>query len=66
MMHKDSSMIAVSGIDLSKILGENQIWMKNVVKTDKCMGVSQLLGDACQGCHQSLRLWSLFTISIYL
>jgi len=36
-------MTVTSGVDLSKILvGQNL--RGNVVKTDKCMGVSQLLG----------------------
>src|SRR6218665_2316876 len=41
----------VTGIDLSKILeGQTQIWGGNVVKTDKHMAISQILG----GCAHKL------------
>jgi len=37
--------VRITDIDLSKILeGKTQILVENVVKTDKCMGVSQILG----------------------
>jgi len=41
-----------TGIDLSKILGgQTKIFgMQKVVKSDKCMGVFQLLGGTCPGC----------------
>src|SRR6218665_3680708 len=35
---------------------ENQSIGEKVVKSDKCMDVSQLLGGTCPGCPQSLRL----------
>ena len=33
---------------------------EKVVKIDKCMGDSQLLGDTCPGCPLSLRLLGFF------
>ena len=40
-----------TGIDLSKILGgQTKILGEKVVKSDKCMGDSQLLGGTCPGC----------------
>jgi len=38
------------GVDLSQILRAIPNLGENVVKTDKCMGVSQLLGGARPGC----------------
>ena len=47
-----------TGVDLSTILGANQnIGGQKVVKSDKCMGISQLLGDTCPGCPLNLHLW---------
>jgi|SRR6218665_555788 len=43
-------MPSCTGIDLSKILGENQNIGEKVVITDECMGVFQLLGDTHPGC----------------
>ena len=42
----------VTGVDLSKILGGQTkiLGGQKVVKSDKCMGVSQLLGGMCPGC----------------
>src|SRR6218665_3971464 len=41
-----------TGIDLSKILGGQTkiLGGKKVVKSDKCMGDSQLMGGTCPGC----------------
>jgi len=42
-----------SGVDLSKIFGghwANQSIGGKVVKSDKCMGISKLLGGTCPGC----------------
>jgi len=44
-------MILSIGVDLSKILGgQTKILGEKVVKSDKCMGVSQLLGGTCPVC----------------
>ena len=38
-------MYVITGIDFSKIFGgQNKILGRKMVKSDKCMGVSQLLG----------------------
>ena len=41
-----------TGVDLSKILGGQTkiLGGEKVVNSDKCMGVSQLLGGTCPGC----------------
>jgi len=41
-----------TGVDLSKIFGGQSkiLGRQKVVKSDKCMGVSQLLGGTCPGC----------------
>ena len=41
-----------TGVDLSKILGGQTKILEGlkVVKSDKCIGVSQLLGGTCLGC----------------
>ena len=45
--------VVSTGVDLSKILGGNQnIGGQKVVKSDKFMGISQLLGGTCPGCPQ--------------
>ena len=64
--HKKRSMIVVvsninTGVDLSKILGgQTKIsgaHIAKVVKSDKCIGVSQLLGGAlARAAHPSLHL----------
>src|SRR6218665_956680 len=42
-----------TGIDLSKILvGKPKYWGQKVVKSDKCMGVSQLLGARARAAPQ--------------
>jgi len=53
-------MVMISGIDLSKNwVGKPKYWGKKVVKSDECMGVSQLLGAHVPRLPpQSLRLWS--------
>ena len=38
---------------------------QKVVKSDKCMGVSQLLGGTCPGCPLSLRLWCCRDFAMY-
>ena len=57
-------MFCVTGVKLSKILsGQTKILGgKKVVKSDKCIGVSQLLGGTCPGCPQSLRLYFVYII----
>ena len=47
-----------TGVDLSKILGGQTkiLWGQKVVKSDKCMGVSQLLGARARAAPLSLRL----------
>jgi len=47
---------AVTGIDLPKVLGQTEILGENVIKADKCMGVSQLLGVCARAAPQSLCL----------
>jgi len=40
----------ITGVDLTKILGEETKTLgEKVVKSDKCMGVSQLLWGTCPG-----------------
>jgi len=58
MKHSKHPMTSSTGIDLSKILdGQTKILGgQKVVKSDKCIGVSQLLGGTCPGCPQSLHL----------
>ena len=48
-----------TGVDLSKILRGHwaNIRGEKVVKSDKCMGDSQLFEGTCPGCPLSLRLW---------
>ena len=47
---KVSQITAVyTGVDLSKIFGGKTRILGKVGKGDKCMGVSQLLGDTCPG-----------------
>ena len=41
-----------TGVDLSKILGGQRNWGQKVVKSDKCMSISQLLGGTWPGCPQ--------------
>lgn len=43
-------------IFVQNIGGQTQIFVKNVVKTDKCMAFLDLFGGARPGCPQSLRL----------
>jgi len=51
--------LAIIGVDLSKILGgQTKILWGEVVKTDQCMGVPQLLGARARAATQSLRLWA--------
>src|SRR6218665_2252297 len=38
------------------LVGKAKYWMQKVVQSDKCMGVSQLLGGTCRPAPQSLRL----------
>ena len=46
-----------TGVDLSKILGEqSKYWGQRVAITDEIIGVSQLLGGTCPDCPQSLCL----------
>ena len=45
-----SNLSKATGVDLSKILGgQTKILGEKVVKSDKCMGVSQLLGEHVPG-----------------
>src|SRR6218665_2146122 len=49
----------ITGVDLLKILGGKTKILEGqkMVKSDKCMGLSQLLGGTCPGCPSlSLRL----------
>jgi len=46
LMLTDTTLPGGTGVDLYKILGENQTLWENEVKTDKCMGVSRFLGGA--------------------
>ena len=50
--------VSITGVDLSQILGgqSNKLGGK-VVKSDKCMGVSQLLGERARAASLSLRLY---------
>jgi len=50
--------MSCTGVDLSKILGENLVLGGNVVKSDKYMGVFQFLRAHAHAAQpQSLRLW---------
>jgi len=54
-----STELFFTGVDLSKILGgQTKILGEKVLKGDRCMSVSQLLGARAWAAHQSLHLCS--------
>ena len=66
------SVSIITGVDLSKIFGGQTkiLWanqnmgVQKVVKSDKCMGVSQLLGAGALAAPQSLRLYMVAALFI--
>ena len=55
---RESRAREITDVDLSKILGGKTkiLGGQKVVKSDKCMGVSQLTGACARAAPQSLRL----------